>query len=129
MSIGCAEKDCGFCRSWTAYRYYGDCMKTFKKHVLVCTNEKPGHCAEKGGLELLQVFRDEVQRRNLGNDIYVTKTGCTSQHHCGPTVIIYPDGVWYREVRKEDVAEIIEQHLVKGKVVERLYNNEIGLKK
>ena len=104
-------------------------MKTFRKHVLVCTNEKPLHCAEKGGLELLKEFRDEVQRRNLGEDIYVTKTGCTSQHHCGPTVIIYPDGVWYKEVKVGDVAEIIEEHLVKGKIVERLLNKDIGLKK
>ena len=104
-------------------------MKTFRKHVLVCTNEKPLHCAEKGGLELLKEFREEVQRRNLGEDIYVTKTGCTSQHHCGPTVIIYPDGVWYKEVKVGDVAEIIEEHLVKGKIVERLLNKDIGLKK
>jgi len=103
-------------------------MKTFKKHVLVCTNEKPLHCAEKGGLELLKEFRDEVQKRNLGEEIYVTKTGCTSQHHCGPTVIIYPDGVWYKEVGKEDVKEIIESHLLNGKIVERLHNKEIGLK-
>ena len=104
-------------------------MKTFRKHVLVCTNEKPLHCAEKGGLELLKEFREEVQRRNLGEDIYVTKTGCTSQHHCGPTVIIYPDGVWYKEVRIGDVAEIIGEHLVKGKIVERLLNKDMGLKK
>lgn len=104
-------------------------MLSFKKHVLVCTNEKPLHCAEKGGLELLALFREEVQKRNLQADIYVSKTGCTSQHHCGPTVIIYPDGVWYKEVTTADVPEIIESHLLGGKIVERLYNKEIGLKK
>ena len=104
-------------------------MPSFKKHVLVCTNEKPLHCAEKGGLELLQAFREEVAKRGLQNEIYVSKTGCTSQHHCGPTVIIYPDGVWYKEVKKEDVPEIIESHLLNGKIVERIYNKEIGLKK
>ena len=104
-------------------------MKSFAKHVLVCTNEKPGHCAEKGGLELLTAFREEVSRRNLNEEIYVTKTGCTSQHHCGPTVIIYPDGVWYKEVSKDDIPEIIESHLLNGKIVERIFNSEIGLKK
>ncbi len=103
-------------------------MKSFSKHVLVCTNEQPGHCAEQGGLDLLTSFREEVQRRNLGEQIYVTKTGCTSQHHCGPTVIIYPDGVWYKQVTKGDIPEIIESHLLNGKVVERIHNKEIGLK-
>ncbi len=103
-------------------------MNFFKKHVLVCTNEKPLHCAEKGGLELLAAFREEVEKTGLKNEIYVSKTGCTSQHHCGPTVIIYPDGVWYKEVKKEDVHEIISSHLVGGKIVERLHNKDIGLK-
>ncbi len=102
-------------------------MFSFKKHVLVCTSEKPGHCAEKGGPELLAAFREEVAKRGLQNEIYVTKTGCTSQHHCGPTVIIYPDGVWYKLVTKEDIPEIIESHLLGGKIVERILNREIGL--
>ncbi|MEK6942372.1 MAG: (2Fe-2S) ferredoxin domain-containing protein [archaeon] len=104
-------------------------MLSFKKHVLVCTNEKPLHCGEKGGLQLLEAFRQEVKNRNLQSEIYATKTGCTSQHHCGPTVIIYPDGVWYKEVTTADVPEIIESHLLGGKIVARLYNKEIGLKK
>ena len=87
------------------------------------------HCAEKGGLQLLEAFRQEVKNRSLQSEIYVTKTGCTSQHHCGPTFIIYPDGVWYKEVKPSDVPEIIESHLVSGKIVARLYNKEIGMKK
>lgn len=104
-------------------------MLSFKKHVLVCTNEKPGHCAEKGGLELLAAFREEIQKRGLQNDFFVSKTGCTQQHHCGPTLIIYPDGVWYKEVKTTDVSEIIESHLLNGKIVQRLFNPEIGIKK
>ena len=104
-------------------------MKTFKKHILVCTSEKPLHCAELGGLLLLQEFRKQVNERNLQNDFYVTKTGCTDQHSCGPTIIIYPDGIWYKEVKLSDIAEIIESHLLNGKIVERLLNKEIGLKK
>ncbi|HZX34646.1 MAG TPA: (2Fe-2S) ferredoxin domain-containing protein [archaeon] len=104
-------------------------MFSFKKHVLVCTNEKPLHCAEKGGLEVLRAFREEVEKRGLKNDFYVTKTGCTSQHHCGPTVIIYPDGVWYKEVKASDIPEIIESHLLNGKIVGRIHNTAIGLQK
>lgn len=103
-------------------------MRSFKKHVLVCTSEKPLHCAEKGGLELLEEFKKEIEARGLLNKILVSTTGCTKQHHCGPAVIIYPEGVWYKEVKKEDAAEIIESHLLKGKIVQRILNREIGLK-
>lgn len=104
-------------------------MVFFKKHVLVCTSEKPGHCAEKGGLDLLHAFRTEIEKHNLQNEILVSKTGCTKQHYCGPTVIIHPEGVWYKEVKLQDVCEIVEQHIVKGKIVERIHNKEIGLLK
>lgn len=103
--------------------------KEFRKHVLVCTNEKPLHCAEKGGLALFQAFKETVAQRNLAGDIYVSKTGCTSQHSCGPAVTIYPDGVWYKEVKIEDINEIIDSHLLNGKIVERLLNSNIGLRK
>ncbi len=98
----------------------------FKKHVLVCTNEKPLHCAEKGGLELFQAFKEQLQAKGLQNDFLVSKTGCTHQHACGPTVIIYPEGVWLKEVKKEDVSEILDS-LKEGKIVQRLLNSNISV--
>jgi (2Fe-2S) ferredoxin len=103
-------------------------MKTFHKHVLVCTNSKPGRCSEKGGEDVLEEFRKQVIDRNLSAEMYITKTGCTGQHAWGPAVIIYPEGVWYEKVSPADVAEIIESHLVNGKIVERLHNKKIWLK-
>lgn len=101
----------------------------YRRHVLVCTNEKPLHCAEKGGLELYEKFKSEITALGLANEILVSKTGCTHQHHCGPTVIIHPDGVWYKLVTPADVAEIVQSHLVKNKIVERLHNQNIEVKK
>ena len=98
----------------------------YRKHVLVCTNEKPLHCAEKGGLELFQAFKAYVQEKGY-TDILVSKTGCTEQHYCGPTVIVYPDGVWYKEVKAGDVQDIVELHCRQGKKVERLVNPSIAV--
>lgn len=101
--------------------------KVFRKQVFVCTTEGEGRCAPKGSLEVLQKFRDEVKARGLA-DIIVTKVGCTGQHPTGPTVIVHPDGLWYQRVTPNDVAEIIEQHLVGGRPVERLINSEMRVK-
>ena len=101
--------------------------RVFRKQVFVCTTEGEGRCAQKGGLELLRKFRDEVKVRGLA-DILVTKVGCTGQHPTGPTVIVHPDGLWYQTVKPDDVAEIIEQHLMGGRPVERLINPEMRVK-
>lgn len=101
--------------------------KVFRKQVFCCTTEGEGKCATKGGLDVWQKFRDEVKARNL-TDIIVTKVGCTGQHPTGPTVIIHPDGIWYQHVTPNDVAEIIEKHLLGGQSVERLRNPEMQVK-
>ena len=100
---------------------------TFRKHVLVCTFDRPGHCGTFGGLELLEVFRQEVDRRQLAKEILVTRTGCTGHHAFGPTVIVYPEAIWYGQVRSEDVSAIIQEHLIDGRPVERLVNRRIGV--
>ena len=99
----------------------------FRKHILVCTKEGEGRCAQKGGVELFRKFREEIAARDLGG-LLTTQVGCTGQHASGPVVIVHPDGVWYKEVKLEDVGEIIDQHLVGGKVVERLVNAERSVK-
>ena len=58
------------------------------------------------------------------NLMLVTKTGCMGRCSTGPTVVVYPDGVWYMKVQPEDVSEIIESHLKNGKPVERLRPKE-----
>ena len=101
----------------------------FRKHVLVCTFDRPGHCGSFGGLELLQRFRDEVDRKQVAKDILVTRAGCTGQHAWGPTVIVYPEGVWYAKVQLEDVPVIVQEHLIEGRPVERLVNQRIEVRR
>ncbi|MCH7761977.1 (2Fe-2S) ferredoxin domain-containing protein, partial [candidate division TA06 bacterium] len=94
--------------------------KVYRKHIFVCATEGEGKCQEKGGLELLRKFRAEVRERGLQDEVLVTKVGCTDQHPVGPTVIVHPDGIWYKLVQLSDIAEILEQHILGGKPVERL---------
>ncbi|MBI5378771.1 MAG: (2Fe-2S) ferredoxin domain-containing protein [Nitrospirae bacterium] len=94
-------------------------------HVIVCTNSRPpghprGSCAEKGSQEVLMQFFEELQQRNLFEKVLVTGSTCTGPCMLGPTVIVYPDGVWYQRVRREDVPTMVTEHLMQGKPVERL---------
>lgn len=100
-------------------------MPGFEYHIFVCTNTRPeGHprgcCNPDGSAHLRQCFKDEVKRRNLRANVRANAAGCLDQCEHGPNLVIYPEGVWYGNVQPEDVAEIIESHLLGGKPVERL---------
>ena len=95
------------------------------KHVLVCVQSRPpghprGSCGEKGCAQVYQRFMDELQARNLWADCLLTNTGCLGPCSDGPTVLVYPDSVMYNGVGPDDVAELIETHLIGGQPVERL---------
>ena len=100
-------------------------MPRFEHHIFICTNrrqpENPRGCCDPEGLGALQlVFKKELAVRGLKAGIRANKAGCLDQCEHGPTVVIYPEAVWYGGVRPEDVPEIVESHLIKGKPVERL---------
>src|SRR5207253_9624848 len=80
-------------------------------HVFVCTTIGRHHCGALGSERILQRLRDEVERRDL-HWIRTTRMGCNQQHHQGPVVIVYPDGVWYGRLPVDDVDEIIDEHLI-----------------
>ena len=99
-----------------------------KHHVFVCNGRS---CTAVGSAEVKAAFERELEARNLrygkaskgrNPDGEIVLTDCSSVGFCsiGATVLIYPEGVWYAQVRAEDVAEIVEEHLEKGKVVKRL---------
>jgi (2Fe-2S) ferredoxin len=67
-----------------------------------------------------ETFWFEMQERNLFDRFQVTNTGCFGPCGLGPNVLVYPDGVLYVGVKKEDVATLIEEHLLGGKPLERL---------
>jgi (2Fe-2S) ferredoxin len=94
------------------------------KYVLVCTNERPaghprGSCIQRGAADVLATFRDLQGER--GHFHYkVVATGCLEPCLAGPTVVVYPDNVWYGGVTPEDVPRIIDEHLAGGTPVEFL---------
>lgn len=79
--------------------------------IFVCATPGEGRCGAKGGGELLERFREEVEHQGFSSAA-VLRNACTRQHHKGPVVFIYPDDVWYTQVKPEDVPEIVERHLV-----------------
>lgn len=100
-------------------------MQPFEKHIFVCTNQRPaaspkGCCNDKGGSELRLAFVTGLAKRGLKRRVRANKSGCLDACELGPTVVIYPEGVWYLGVSLEDVEEIIETYIVGNGVVERL---------
>ncbi|WP_347987932.1 (2Fe-2S) ferredoxin domain-containing protein [Methylomonas sp. AM2-LC] len=95
------------------------------KHVFVCTQNRPeghprGSCASSGCAEVMNEFMNEIQNRNLFEQIALTNTGCMGPCMLGPSVLIYPDGVMYGRVSKADVKTIIDEHLLGNKPVTAL---------
>ena len=100
-------------------------MPKFKHHLFICTNQRPpdnpkGSCAAKGGEAYLEQFRQEINRLGLKQSIRANKAGCLDSCEQGPCLVVYPEGVWYRIEKPEDVVEISERHLLGGQPVERL---------
>lgn len=90
------------------------------RHVLVCAN---ADCAARGSVELLIALRRLVRAANRELDIRVTRTHCLGRCGEGPTVAVYPDGIWYRGVTSADAAELVGEHLLGDRLVSRLVDN------
>lgn len=99
-----------------------------RKHVFVCSGKS---CSAVGSAEVKKAFEEQLEAKNLrygkaskgrNPEGAVLLTDCGSMGFCsiGAAVLVYPEGVWYAQVRARDVPEIIEEHLEKGKIVERL---------
>lgn len=93
-------------------------MEVFKKHVFVCFSGKT--CSQEGGEEVFHALRSEIFERGLKTEIRVNKAGCFDQCGNGPLVVVYPESVWYAHVQPTDAREIVEEHLLGDKPVERL---------
>ncbi len=100
-------------------------MKRLRAHIFVCTNARaPAHpkgcCSTKGSAQLVGAFKEELANRGLLATVRAQKAGCLDACELGPSVVVYPEGIWYAKVILSDVSEIIESHIVGGKPVERL---------
>ncbi len=93
-------------------------------HILCCCNQRPeGHprscCADRGGREFMETIARRIAESGLDN-VTVTEAGCMERCELGPTMVIYPDAVWYSYANQDDIDEIIESHLKGGRTVDRL---------
>ena len=100
-------------------------MAAFERHIFVCTNQRPagtprGSCDPEGKRALQSLFKAALARRGLKGRVRANAAGCLDQCEHGPTVVVYPEGVWYGFVTPTDVEEIVESHVVHGQPVERL---------
>jgi (2Fe-2S) ferredoxin len=91
----------------------------------VCVNRRPdggkGSCAGRGSNDVAAALRAELaERPELWSEVAITESGCLGPCLFGPTLVVYPEGVWYAGVTVDDVAEIVREHLVGGRPVERL---------
>lgn len=100
-------------------------MAAFTHHIFVCCNQRaPGHprgCCDPGGSEALREgFKKELKTRGLHADVRANSAGCLDQCELGPVVVIYPQSIWYGHVTLADVPRIVEETIVRGKVLEDL---------
>ncbi len=96
-----------------------------EKHVFVCTHKRPeGHekgcCLDRGGREVADAFAQEFESRSLWGRFKLNTSSCLGVCEAGPTVLVYPDGTMYGPVKTEDVATIIDAHLISDEPVEEL---------
>ena len=96
----------------------------YQKHVFICINErKEGSrpsCGEARGMELVHAFKKLIKEKGLQTTLRAQRTGCLDACETGPTIVVYPDGIYYGGVTPADVDEIVTQHLIANKPVERL---------
>ena len=92
-----------------------------RSQVLICGGTG---CTSSGSKKIQKAFAESIENFGLTEEIKLVQTGCFGLCALGPVVIVYPDGTFYSQVKPEDVPEIVEEHLLKGRVVERLVYNE-----
>jgi NADH-quinone oxidoreductase subunit F len=95
-----------------------------RSNVMIC--EGTG-CAASQARDILEALKREIHRHGLDGEIRIVQTGCRGFCAMGPIVMIYPDGIFYCQIKPEDVAHLVEETLLKGRIVERLaYKEPLG---
>ena len=100
-------------------------MSYFKHHVFFCCNQRPEGetcCAAHGAVELHAYAKDRIGALGLNGkgQVRANKAGCLGRCDEGPLLVVYPEETWYTFVDKDDIDEIVEEHLQHGRIVERL---------
>ncbi len=92
-------------------------MPFYRSHILVCCGTP---CILKGAKAVQAALVNEIEKHGLSNEIKVVETGCLGISEKGPVMVVYPEGIVYCELKVSDIPEIVEEHLLKGRPVERL---------
>ncbi len=93
-----------------------------RSQVMICGGTG---CTSSGSKVLMSTFEEEIKKQGLEEEVKIVPTGCFGLCERGPVVIVYPEGTFYAHVKKEDVAEIVEEHLLKGRIVDRLVYSDV----
>lgn len=97
----------------------------YQKHVFICTNQREAGkqcCADGDAVMLLNYAKAKIKAlaQNGRGKVRINGAGCMDRCAEGPVLVIYPEGIWYRYKNQVDIDEIIEQHVLQGKIVDRL---------
>ena len=93
----------------------------YRSHVLVCGGTG---CTSSNSAAIIETMESELKARGLEDEVKVIRTGCFGLCALGPIMVVYPEGAFYSQVKVEDVPEIVEEHLLKGRMVKRLLYDE-----
>ena len=102
----------------------------YRCHVFVCLNEREpdnpkGSCKHRGADAVFAAFKEGASKAGLTDDVRINRAGCMEHCEFGPTVVVYPEAVWYHVPTPDDAKEILQEHVIGGRVVERLLIDNI----
>ncbi|GJL74101.1 ferredoxin [Nitrosomonas sp.] len=100
-------------------------MSYYQYHVFFCTNQRAGNaacCNNMGAQELRDYAKSRIKALKLQgkSKVRINNAGCLDRCDEGPVIVVYPEEIWYTYIDNEDIDEIINEHLVNGRIVERL---------
>jgi (2Fe-2S) ferredoxin len=100
-------------------------MSYYRHHLFFCVNERSDgrpYCAQHGAKSMRDYMKGRIKAMGLAGPggIRINTAGCLDRCDKGPVVVVYPEAVWYTFVDREDLDEILQSHLIEGRVVERL---------
>lgn len=98
----------------------------YKKHIFICTNQRNDGrrcCGEEHGLKLVAEMKRLLKEKGINKEIRAQRAGCLDACDYGPSMVVYPEGVFYGKVQLGDIEQIVNEHLINNNIVERLVTN------
>ncbi|TNJ54251.1 (2Fe-2S) ferredoxin domain-containing protein [Paenibacillus hemerocallicola] len=89
-------------------------MESLRHHILICQGSS---CSEHDSGEVLEAMRKSVKKEGLDEHVRITETGCMLRCSQSPTVVVYPEGVWYQNMTREAAKRLVKEHLIQGNIL------------